>query len=36
MFFGEPIHVPRDASDEDRARLRQRLHDALMVTTQGE
>ena len=36
MFFGEPIPVPRDATDEDRARLRQRLHDELMVMTQGE
>ena len=36
MFFGEPIPVPRDATDEDRAKLRQRLHDELMVTTQGE
>ncbi len=36
MFFGEPIPVPRDATDEDRARLRQRLHDELMAMTQGE
>jgi lysophospholipid acyltransferase (LPLAT)-like uncharacterized protein len=36
MFFGDPIPVPRDATDEERAKLRQRLHDELMVTTQGE
>ena len=36
MFFGNPIPVPRDVTDEDRAKLRQRLHDELMVTTQGE
>ena len=36
MFFGEPIPVPRDVTDEERARLKQRLHDELMVTTRGE
>ena len=36
MFFGEPIHIPRDVTDEERARLRQKLHDELMVTTVGE
>jgi lysophospholipid acyltransferase (LPLAT)-like uncharacterized protein len=36
MFFGNPIYVPRTANDEDRAKLRQQLHDELMVTTQGE
>lgn len=36
MFFGDPIPVPRDVTDEQRARLRQRLHDELMVTTVGE
>ena len=36
MFFGDPIPVPRDASDDDRARLRQQLREVLMVTTQGE
>jgi len=36
MFFGDPIPVPRDVTDEGRAKLRQRLHDELMVTTQGE
>lgn len=36
MFFGEPISVPRDVTDEERAKLRQRLHEELMVTTRGE
>ena len=36
MFFGEPVHIPRDVTDEERARLRQKLHDELMVTTVGE
>jgi len=36
MFFGNPISVPRDATDEERAKLQQRLHDELMVATQGE
>ena len=36
MFFGDPIRVPRDASDEDRARLRQQLHDALMANCPNE
>lgn len=36
MFFGDPIPVPRDINDEERAKLRQRLHEELMVTTVGE
>jgi lysophospholipid acyltransferase (LPLAT)-like uncharacterized protein len=36
MFTSDLIRVPRDASDEDRARLRQRLQDALMAITHDE
>lgn len=36
MYFGGPIHVPRDVTDEERARLRQKLHDELMAGTVGE
>ena len=36
VYFGEPIHIPRDITDEERASLRQRLRDELMVTTVGE
>jgi lysophospholipid acyltransferase (LPLAT)-like uncharacterized protein len=36
MTFGEPIRVPRDATDADRARLREQLQNALLAGTQGE
>ena len=36
MTFGTPIHVPREATNEDRAQLRQQLRDVLLAGTQGE
>ena len=36
MTFGEPIHVPRGATDAERAQLREQLQDVLLVGTRGE
>jgi lysophospholipid acyltransferase (LPLAT)-like uncharacterized protein len=36
MTFGEPIHVPRDATEARRAQLRERLQGVLLAGTQGE
>jgi hypothetical protein len=36
MTFGEPIRVPRGASDAERAQLREQLLDVLLAGTGGE
>jgi hypothetical protein len=36
MTFGEPIHVPRGATDAERVKLREQLRGVLMVGTRGE
>ena len=36
MTFGEPIRVPRDATDADRVQLAAQLRDVLLAGTQGE
>ncbi|MEY4386743.1 MAG: hypothetical protein RLY20_2026 [Verrucomicrobiota bacterium] len=36
MILGKPITVPREATEQQRAQLRQQLHDALMETTRGD
>lgn len=36
VCFGAPIHVPRDASSEDRERIRNELQQALMAITRDE
>jgi len=35
MTFGEPIHVARETTDEERARLREQLQGALLAGTRG-
>lgn len=35
MAFGEPIHVPRGATDEERARFREQLQGVLLAGTRG-
>ncbi len=36
MTFGEPLHVPREATDTERAQLRTQLQDELLAGTHGE
>jgi len=36
MTFGEPIRVPREATNEDRAQLGEHLQDVLLAGTRGE
>jgi lysophospholipid acyltransferase (LPLAT)-like uncharacterized protein len=36
MTFGEPIHIPREATDAERAQLRERLQAVLLAGTQRE
>ena len=36
MSFGEPIHVPREATDAERAQLREQLRGVLLVGMQGD
>ena len=36
MTFGEPIYVPRGATEAERAQLRAQLQRVLLAGTQGE
>jgi lysophospholipid acyltransferase (LPLAT)-like uncharacterized protein len=36
VFVGEMIRVPRELSDEERGKLRQKVHDAMMAITHDE